>query len=143
MEDGIIVADFPNYHHTAEICGGKLVEVSSQISRLVYKSQPTNQQKNPQEQNSEFRKNLCLKVKQNYSITFSFTLNNLLQFCASLIQKLNEQTFHHVFFINLKCRSCILGTDTQFYSYKTGMLRLKYSQTAMSSTVFTVPMPQE
>lgn len=37
MEDGKIVADFPNYHHTAEICGGKLVEVSSQISRLVYK----------------------------------------------------------------------------------------------------------
>lgn len=47
MEDGKIVADFPNYHHTAEICGGKLVEVSSQISRLVYKSQPTNQQKKP------------------------------------------------------------------------------------------------
>ncbi|NXY83371.1 FABP6 protein, partial [Alcedo cyanopectus] len=37
MEDGKIVADFPNYHHTAEICGGKLIEVSSQISRLVYK----------------------------------------------------------------------------------------------------------
>lgn len=42
MEDGKIVADFPNYHHTAEICGGKLVEVSSQISRLGYKNQPTN-----------------------------------------------------------------------------------------------------
>ncbi|XP_054697553.1 gastrotropin isoform X2 [Grus americana] len=26
MEDGKIVADFPNYHHTAEISGGKLVE---------------------------------------------------------------------------------------------------------------------
>uniref|UniRef100_A0A8C4WFD7 Fatty acid binding protein 6 n=1 Tax=Gopherus evgoodei TaxID=1825980 RepID=A0A8C4WFD7_9SAUR len=28
MEDGKVVADFPNYHHTAEIAGGKLVEVS-------------------------------------------------------------------------------------------------------------------
>lgn len=30
MEGGKVVADFPNYHHTAEIAGGKLVEVSSQ-----------------------------------------------------------------------------------------------------------------
>ncbi|XP_025974397.1 gastrotropin isoform X6 [Dromaius novaehollandiae] len=29
MEDGKIVADFPNYHHTAEISGGKLVEIST------------------------------------------------------------------------------------------------------------------
>ncbi|XP_050818849.1 gastrotropin [Gopherus flavomarginatus] len=28
MEDGKVVADFPNYHHTAEIAGGKLVEIS-------------------------------------------------------------------------------------------------------------------
>lgn len=49
MEDGKLVADFPNYHHTAEISGGKLVEVSSQISRLAYKNQ-TNKQKPPQKQ---------------------------------------------------------------------------------------------
>lgn len=122
MEDGKIVADFPNYHHTAEICGGKLVEVSSQISRLVYKNQLTNQQKSHKSKILSLEKNLYPKVKQNYSITFSFTLNNLLQFCAGLIQKLNEQTFHHVFLIKLKCRTCILGTDTQFYSCKTGML---------------------
>uniref|UniRef100_A0A8C4J4N2 Fatty acid binding protein 6 n=1 Tax=Dromaius novaehollandiae TaxID=8790 RepID=A0A8C4J4N2_DRONO len=30
MEDGKIVADFPNYHHTAEISGGKLVEQHSE-----------------------------------------------------------------------------------------------------------------
>ena len=42
MEDGKIVADFPNYRHTSEICGGKLVEVSSQISRFVYKKKKTN-----------------------------------------------------------------------------------------------------
>ncbi|KAM9226649.1 gastrotropin [Leptosomus discolor] len=36
MEDGKIVADFPNYHHTAEICGGKLVEIST-ASGVVYK----------------------------------------------------------------------------------------------------------
>ncbi|XP_052672229.1 gastrotropin isoform X3 [Harpia harpyja] len=36
MEDGKIVADFPNYHHTAEICGGKLVETST-TSGVVYK----------------------------------------------------------------------------------------------------------
>ncbi|KAM7101497.1 gastrotropin isoform 2-T6 [Ciconia maguari] len=36
MEDGKIVADFPNYHHTAEICGGKLVEISA-ASGVVYK----------------------------------------------------------------------------------------------------------
>uniref|UniRef100_A0A8B9MIT1 Fatty acid binding protein 6 n=3 Tax=Accipitrinae TaxID=8955 RepID=A0A8B9MIT1_9AVES len=36
MEDGKIVADFPNYHHTAEICGGKLVEIST-TSGVVYK----------------------------------------------------------------------------------------------------------
>ncbi|CAM5160172.1 unnamed protein product [Natator depressus] len=29
MEDGKVVADFPNYHHTAEIAGGKLVEIST------------------------------------------------------------------------------------------------------------------
>ncbi|KAM8799113.1 FABP6 protein, partial [Eudromia elegans] len=29
MEGGKIVADFPNYHHTAEIAGGKLVEIST------------------------------------------------------------------------------------------------------------------
>lgn len=47
MEDGKIVAEFPNYRHTAEICGGKLVEVSSQITRLFIKK--TTKQK-PQEQ---------------------------------------------------------------------------------------------
>ncbi|KAM9289250.1 LOW QUALITY PROTEIN: gastrotropin [Morus bassanus] len=36
MEDGKIVADFPNYHHTAEISGGKLVEIST-TSGVVYK----------------------------------------------------------------------------------------------------------
>ncbi|XP_054697552.1 gastrotropin isoform X1 [Grus americana] len=36
MEDGKIVADFPNYHHTAEISGGKLVEIST-ASGAVYK----------------------------------------------------------------------------------------------------------
>ncbi|KFQ24477.1 Gastrotropin, partial [Merops nubicus] len=36
MEDGKIVADFPNYHHTAEICGGKLVEISV-CAGVVYK----------------------------------------------------------------------------------------------------------
>nr|XP_028576851.1 gastrotropin [Podarcis muralis] len=29
MEGGKVVADFPNYHHTAEIAGGKLVEIST------------------------------------------------------------------------------------------------------------------
>ncbi|XP_019390442.1 PREDICTED: gastrotropin [Crocodylus porosus] len=28
MENGKVVVDFPNYHHTAEIAGGKLVEIS-------------------------------------------------------------------------------------------------------------------
>ncbi|KYO20136.1 gastrotropin [Alligator mississippiensis] len=28
MENGKVVADFPNYHHTAEIAGGKLLEIS-------------------------------------------------------------------------------------------------------------------
>ncbi|KAK2510226.1 Fabp6 [Columba guinea] len=36
MEDGKIVADFPNYRHTAEISGGKLVEIST-ASGVVYK----------------------------------------------------------------------------------------------------------
>ncbi|XP_053847022.1 gastrotropin isoform X2 [Vidua macroura] len=36
MEDGKLVADFPNYRHTAEICGGKLVEISTS-SGVVYK----------------------------------------------------------------------------------------------------------
>ncbi|KAM9373407.1 LOW QUALITY PROTEIN: gastrotropin [Phaethornis superciliosus] len=36
MEDGKLVADFPNYHHTAEISGGKLVEISTS-SGVVYK----------------------------------------------------------------------------------------------------------
>ncbi|NXX92438.1 FABP6 protein, partial [Centropus bengalensis] len=36
MEDGKIVADFPNYHHTAEICGDKLVEIST-VCGIVYK----------------------------------------------------------------------------------------------------------
>lgn len=39
MEDGKLVADFPNYRHTAEISGGKLVEVSAQTSRVVHKKQ--------------------------------------------------------------------------------------------------------
>lgn len=47
MEDGKIVADFPNYRHTAEISGGKLVEVSSQISRLVYKNKTNKAQNQP------------------------------------------------------------------------------------------------
>uniref|UniRef100_A0A8D0G4X9 Fatty acid binding protein 6 n=1 Tax=Sphenodon punctatus TaxID=8508 RepID=A0A8D0G4X9_SPHPU len=29
LEGGKVVADFPNYHHTAEIAGGKLVEIST------------------------------------------------------------------------------------------------------------------
>ncbi|XP_054834125.1 gastrotropin [Eublepharis macularius] len=29
MEGGKVVADFPNYHHTAEIAGGKLIEIST------------------------------------------------------------------------------------------------------------------
>ncbi|NWR46865.1 FABP6 protein, partial [Regulus satrapa] len=36
IEDGKLVADFPNYRHTAEICGGKLVEIST-CSGVVYK----------------------------------------------------------------------------------------------------------
>ncbi|XP_009467703.1 PREDICTED: gastrotropin [Nipponia nippon] len=36
MEDGKIVAEFPNYRHTAEICGGKLVEIST-ASGVVYR----------------------------------------------------------------------------------------------------------
>ncbi|NXN30840.1 FABP6 protein, partial [Nycticryphes semicollaris] len=36
MEGGKIIADFPNYHHTAEISGGKLVEISTS-SGVVYK----------------------------------------------------------------------------------------------------------
>ncbi|KAM7008044.1 gastrotropin [Passerculus sandwichensis] len=36
MEDGKLVADFPNYRHTSEICGGKLVEISTS-SGVVYK----------------------------------------------------------------------------------------------------------
>lgn len=36
MEGGKIVAEFPNYRHTVEISGGKLVEVSSQVSRLFW-----------------------------------------------------------------------------------------------------------
>ncbi|NXQ45972.1 FABP6 protein, partial [Catharus fuscescens] len=36
MEDGKLVADFPNYRHTAEISGGKLVEISTS-SGVVYK----------------------------------------------------------------------------------------------------------
>ncbi|NXU12121.1 FABP6 protein, partial [Pardalotus punctatus] len=36
MENGKLVADFPNYHHTAEISGGKLVEISTS-SGVVYK----------------------------------------------------------------------------------------------------------
>uniref|UniRef100_A0A8C9F6J2 Fatty acid binding protein 6 n=1 Tax=Pavo cristatus TaxID=9049 RepID=A0A8C9F6J2_PAVCR len=36
IEGGKIVADFPNYHHTAEISGGKLVEISTS-SGVVYK----------------------------------------------------------------------------------------------------------
>ncbi|NXD25511.1 FABP6 protein, partial [Spelaeornis formosus] len=39
MEAGKLVADFPNYLHTAEICGGKLVEVSAQRSGVVHKEQ--------------------------------------------------------------------------------------------------------
>ncbi|XP_006137212.1 gastrotropin [Pelodiscus sinensis] len=29
LEGGKVVADFPNYHHTAEIAGGKLLEIST------------------------------------------------------------------------------------------------------------------
>ncbi|KAM7042126.1 gastrotropin isoform 2-T2 [Acridotheres tristis] len=36
LEDGKLVADFPNYRHTAEISGGKLVEISTS-SGVVYK----------------------------------------------------------------------------------------------------------
>ncbi|XP_010018715.1 PREDICTED: gastrotropin [Nestor notabilis] len=36
MEDGILVADFPNYRHTSEISGGKLVEIST-ASGVAYK----------------------------------------------------------------------------------------------------------
>ncbi|NWU42430.1 FABP6 protein, partial [Hylia prasina] len=36
MEDGKLIADFPNYHHVAEISGGKLVETST-CSGVVYK----------------------------------------------------------------------------------------------------------
>uniref|UniRef100_A0A8C3LEY1 Fatty acid binding protein 6 n=1 Tax=Chrysolophus pictus TaxID=9089 RepID=A0A8C3LEY1_CHRPC len=36
MEGGKIVADFPNYRHTAEIAGGKLVEIYTS-SGVVYK----------------------------------------------------------------------------------------------------------
>ncbi|XP_057265839.1 gastrotropin [Pezoporus wallicus] len=36
MEDGKLVADFPNYRHTSEISGGKLVEIST-ASGAVYK----------------------------------------------------------------------------------------------------------
>uniref|UniRef100_A0A8C3BKG7 Fatty acid binding protein 6 n=1 Tax=Cairina moschata TaxID=8855 RepID=A0A8C3BKG7_CAIMO len=36
MEGGKVVADFPNYHHTAEIAGGKLVELST-ASGVTYK----------------------------------------------------------------------------------------------------------
>lgn len=28
MEGGKLCVTFPNYHHTSEICGGKLVEVN-------------------------------------------------------------------------------------------------------------------
>lgn len=35
MEGGKIVAEFPNYRHTAEISGGKLVEVSCQTFKLL------------------------------------------------------------------------------------------------------------
>ncbi|KAM4892406.1 gastrotropin isoform 1-T1 [Sylvia borin] len=36
LEDGKLVAEFPNYRHTAEISGGKLVEISTS-SGVVYK----------------------------------------------------------------------------------------------------------
>ncbi|XP_068015833.1 gastrotropin isoform X2 [Melanerpes formicivorus] len=36
MEGGKLVAEFPNYRHTVEICGGKLVEIST-CSDVVYK----------------------------------------------------------------------------------------------------------
>ncbi|XP_019362011.1 PREDICTED: gastrotropin [Gavialis gangeticus] len=36
MENGKVVVDFPNYHHTAEIAGGKLVEISVAAS-VAYK----------------------------------------------------------------------------------------------------------
>ncbi|NWZ01655.1 FABP6 protein, partial [Loxia curvirostra] len=39
MEDGKLIAEFPNYRHVSEICGGKLVEVSAQRSRVVRKKQ--------------------------------------------------------------------------------------------------------
>uniref|UniRef100_A0A8C4WFB1 Fatty acid binding protein 6 n=1 Tax=Gopherus evgoodei TaxID=1825980 RepID=A0A8C4WFB1_9SAUR len=37
MEDGKVVADFPNYHHTAEIAGGKLVEVKTNTYKISTK----------------------------------------------------------------------------------------------------------
>lgn len=36
MEGGKVVADFPNYHHTAEILGGKLIETST-VSGVTFK----------------------------------------------------------------------------------------------------------
>ncbi|XP_032998436.1 gastrotropin [Lacerta agilis] len=36
MEGGKVVAEFPNYHHTAEIAGGKLVEIST-IGDVTFK----------------------------------------------------------------------------------------------------------
>ncbi|XP_062979342.1 gastrotropin [Elgaria multicarinata webbii] len=36
MEGGKVVADFPNYHHTAEIAEGKLVEIST-VADVTYK----------------------------------------------------------------------------------------------------------
>ncbi|NXI49569.1 FABP6 protein, partial [Chloroceryle aenea] len=36
MEDGKMVADFPNYHHTEEVCGEKLIEIST-TAGVVYK----------------------------------------------------------------------------------------------------------
>ncbi|NWV08599.1 FABP6 protein, partial [Ptilonorhynchus violaceus] len=36
LEDGKLVADFPNYRHTSEISGGKLVETST-CAGVVYK----------------------------------------------------------------------------------------------------------
>lgn len=49
MEDGKLVAEFPNYRHTAEISGGKLVEVS-----LKHPGQFIKNKENPQ--NLKFRK---------------------------------------------------------------------------------------
>lgn len=36
MEDGKLIAEFPNYRHTSEISGGKLVEVAT-AAGVVYK----------------------------------------------------------------------------------------------------------